>query len=287
MRKRFALSMLALMTALTPTLHGQYIVDYTIGDFTGATHFSIDPVGNVFVSDTDANLVLKLNLKGDVLAKFGGKGWQQNQLDHPLGIDARFGIEVYVADYGNNRIVQLDKNLNFIAVFERGMGANPEEQFGYPRSVSVNRLGDLYLLDYENLRVLKVSTFSSVVDAFGNVESGEGQITEPRDLAVDRNDIVYVLEPNRVVAFDPFGTFIWATREGQLDDATSIAANDDIMTVTTAGAIFLLDRKGNLERLLTKADIAGLERVPDFLQAIFFQNRLLILSSNYIIVLAS
>jgi len=287
MNTRYTLPFLAFFVVLASSLQSQYIVDYTIGDFEGAKRFSIDPVGNIFVSDTDANRVLKLNLRGDVLATFGGKGWQQNQLDHPLGIDARFGIEVYVADYGNNRVVQLDKYLNFIATFERGVGANPEEQFGYPRSVSVNRLGDLYVLDYENLRVLKVSTFSTIVDVFGNVESGEGQITEPRDLVVDKNDVVYVLEPNRVVAFDPFGTFIWTTRNDKLDNAISIAASDEILTVTTAQTVFLLDRKGRLQQLLTKADIAGMEKVPDFLQAVFFHDRLLILCSNYIIVLAS
>jgi hypothetical protein len=60
--------------------------------------------GRIWVTDSQANQVLKLGLDGNCLASWGGYGPAQGQFDQPGKVLADASGNVYVSDTGNNRV---------------------------------------------------------------------------------------------------------------------------------------------------------------------------------------
>src|SRR5881394_4402970 len=80
-----------------------------------ATAFAIDPQGNRYVLDAVQNVVVKLNPTGVAVRSVGGYGWSDLTFDQPSDISVPNGLDVYIADYGNHRIVRYDHSLNFVS----------------------------------------------------------------------------------------------------------------------------------------------------------------------------
>ena len=87
--------------------------------------FDIDISGAYYIVDETKCTVRKVSSKGDVVARIGGPGWDNDRFDQPAGIWARNGLDVFVADYGNHRIQRFDRDLSFVSSFstrESGKG---------------------------------------------------------------------------------------------------------------------------------------------------------------------
>ncbi len=172
------------------------------------TRLDVDISGNVYSVDASKNVLRLYGRNYALLHEVGGPGWGDGQFDHPAGLWARNGIDVFVADYGNHRIERFDRQLNFVASFSTRDSDDPDVRFGYPTDVALSRLGDLFLCDGENSRIVKVNGFSTVERTFGGFGAGKGRLNAPRMVDVGPGDNVYVLDGSRVVIFDNFGNFI-------------------------------------------------------------------------------
>ena len=171
-------------------------------------HIDIDIYGNIFILDTEKNL-LRLFTKDRVQTReIGGSGWENNQFDRPTGIWARNGIDVFVADYGNHRIQRFDRNLNYVSTLYTREDPNPDGRFGYPSDVAVSRLGYLFICDTENSRIVKVNQFTQVEKTFGGFGAGEGRLYAPMQVETGPKDHVYVVDGARLLVFDNFGNFL-------------------------------------------------------------------------------
>ena len=72
---------------------------------------------------------------------------------------------MYVADYGNNRIQVLNRNLTFSHMF--GSHGSNEGQFNYPCGVTIDdNTGDVYVADYWNHRIQKFTSDGKFVSIF-------------------------------------------------------------------------------------------------------------------------
>ena len=95
---------------------------YTIGSETIENRFmmesqaiSVDLNGNIYVADTGNNRILKFGPNGKFIKSAGGFGWENQQFDMPIDICATSALDVFVADYNNQRIERYDKDLNYIS----------------------------------------------------------------------------------------------------------------------------------------------------------------------------
>jgi len=82
------------------------------------TGIAIDLLGNIFITDTGNDRVLKCDREGRFLAETGGFGWEAGQFNRPTYVATDNGLNVYVVDAQNKRIHRLDYNLNFISTIE-------------------------------------------------------------------------------------------------------------------------------------------------------------------------
>jgi len=219
---------------------------YSFGNFSGSRGIAIAPSGLVYVVDTGNNKLKVYSPSGDSVREIGGFGWGQLEFDRPYDVAVGAGLNFYVADYGNHRIQRFDKDLNYISTLYTRDNDDPFQRFGYPTSVAISRLGDLFLLDNENIRVVKVNAFSTIERTFGGIEAGKGRLMNPRKVRLTNQELVCVLDEQRIVIFDNFGNYVRTIGEGVLTDPKGMAIQRDTLYVVDRGVIRLFDTEGKL-----------------------------------------
>ncbi len=216
----------------------------------------VDLNGNIYILNPDKN-TLKLFTKDRVLVReVGGSGWENDQFDRPSGIWARNGIDVFVADYGNHRIQRFDRTLNYVSTLYTRENQKPEEHFGYPGDVTLSRLGDLFICDTENSRIVKVNRFSQVERTFGGFGAGVGRLYSPTQVEAGPNDHLYVVDGGRVVVFDNFGNSL-RDLPGVFRPPLSLYANDESVVVVDSTTLYCFDREERPVHVLPVETIAG------------------------------
>lgn len=181
------------------------------GQFLEPSGVAVDPAGQVYVVDTGNHRVQQFDANGRSLRYIGGFGFDAQQFNQPADLAAT-GLDVYVADTQNRRIQRLDRHLNFLATLAAGL-AGPDQTvqpFGFPRSVAVSSIGDLYITDAENEEVVKLSLAGRLETRFGGFSHGPGRLRTPAGLTISRSGEVYVADTgnNRIAVFDTFGGFL-------------------------------------------------------------------------------
>jgi hypothetical protein len=164
---------------------------------------------------------------------------------NPEQLSSYNGQNVFVADYGNNRVQKYDSSGNWVANFGSvGVGNG---QFQGPLGVA-ETFGKLYVADSGNnrIQILDPST-GAYLGQWGSSGTGPGQFQNPVGLAVDTsNGDVFVVDDtnSRVQIFDANGTFISqfgssGTGNGQFSYPTSIAFDkwsQDVLVVDNGNA---------------------------------------------------
>ena len=195
---------LILFVLLTGMLFSQdYELTNQFEAFSEATSFALSPQGYFYVSDNGSDEIIKLDSLGNQVNTYGGYGWGNGQFDHPIDVSLNT-LSIFVTDKNNHSVQRFDKDLNFISrLYTRDR--NNETSFGFPLSADVSNMGDLFVLDSENKRILKFDIFGKFVLKFGGFEDGDFSIKDPKKLIVTENNNVMVLDGKSLLIFDLFG----------------------------------------------------------------------------------
>jgi hypothetical protein len=116
---------------------------------------------------------------------YGECGSGPGQFRDPLGIAAEQDGNVFVADTGNDRIVQLvyrDDRLSYVRSF--GGPGSGQRQFRSPSDVAVGASGTLYIADTGNDRVVLATRAGEPVLSFTGDAAGGSALEGPTALAV-------------------------------------------------------------------------------------------------------
>ncbi len=125
----------------------------------------IDPVGNVYLSDTGNNRVRKIapngvitTVAGGGAASFAGDGGPATQalLNQPIGLALDSAGNLYIADSGNRRVRRVDSG-GIITTFA-GNGGSPENgngdggpavdaSFVFVNDIAIDATGNMYIAD--------------------------------------------------------------------------------------------------------------------------------------------
>jgi len=129
----------------------------------------LDAKGNLFVADTYNNKIRKISPNGVVITLAGrshkgsanGKGIAAS-FSHPDGIAVDKKGNIYVADVGNNKIRKITADgtvSDFAGTGARGAenGEAAKASFYRPFGVAVDNAGNVYVADYQNNLVRKIS----------------------------------------------------------------------------------------------------------------------------------
>jgi len=175
--------------------------------------------------------------------KFGshGSGQGQFQNDQGVAVDPNTG-NVYVADYGLNRVEELTASGTFVAWVGSETSGSGEGQLSHPESVAVSSAGNVYVGDAGNHRVEEFDSTGHYVRAFGTEGVGTGQFGSTiYGMAFDGNGKLWVADGSnhRVQRFSATGSYekqygTQGTSEGKLEEPRGIAVSGSGVYVVDA-----------------------------------------------------
>ncbi len=163
---------------------------------------------------------------------------------------------VYIADTGNNRIVQTADILgsNWTSIGKLGSGT---KQFSAPWGVALDTAGKVYVSDTGNCRIVRIDNMSGLNwTSYGTCGTGTGQFSSPEGLWVDLSGKIYVADTgnNRIVRMDDItGTNVISL--GTLGNAAGQFSSPAAVTTDVAGNIFVADNAN--ARVVEFSDMLG------------------------------
>ena len=198
---------------------------------------SIDMTGNLYLADTNNNRIIKFDAESEPVKVVGGFGWEKEEFDYPLDVNAKSGLDIFVADYNNSRIERYDKDLNYISSYYSNESLAENLQFDYPSGVAISIHGEIVLIDTENERLLKINSFGQPEISFGDYSEGMGRLDNPAQVEIGAKDRIYVSDQNGavVVVYDYFGNYLTNIGEGLLKRPYGIA-------IDASNCIWVADR---------------------------------------------
>src|SRR3990172_4329661 len=257
-----------------------YIFNYSFGKFTSASAFSITASGFIYIADDGDDSLIKLDTLGNIIKEIGGYGWSESAFDTPSDIIAN-SLNVYVCDKQNHRVQSFDKDLNFISELSTRERDNPEERFGYPLSCALSSMGDLYVLDSENIRVLKFDLFGNYIQNFGGFDWGIFSLKNPKKLTINSDNSILVLDDSVLVIYDQFGNGKDKINLG--NTFTSLKISSGTLILNNENEIYI----GSInpgENILSKLNLIGINDELKILSCSVFNNKLYVLTPNEIFV---
>ena len=252
------------------------IEEFSIGSFERATRLFTRTQGAIYVLDADQNKIFVFTDITQPPMSIGGFGWSAGSFDKPTGI-ATDGINIYVSDYGNHRIQRFDRNLNYLSSFSTRDTSDVVTRFGYPLDVALSELGDLFILDGENLRVLKFNPQNFFERSFGDINAGKGKLQNPMRLIVTTSRI-FVGEQSRVVIFDYFGNYLGSIGDGVVSGLAGFAMSDNGFLLTSSDTLWQFSQEGVFQKLIPRGHLITGEHIERIQDVAYKGQRLFILS---------
>jgi len=243
--------------------------------FQSAVSCSSSPDGMVFVVDQKKNVVHQIAPSNAIVQTVGGKGWGNTEFDLPLDVASSFLLDLYVVDGNNQRIQRFDKQFNFLQTYDESSIAQLKERFK-PRACITSSLGDLYVIEQDGNRIIKISQRGVYEREFGTYKDGKGALIEPKDIAVTLNDEIVVLDKGRVIVFDRFGNFLRKILLNESEEWRAISVSDNILCIVSFKKIVMIDIISSELRTILPQSILGAAIEEPFTDAVI-QNSLLVI----------
>lgn len=189
---------------------------------------AVDAAGNVFIVESAANIVQKVDAATGTIARVAGTGTAgylgdggaatEAQLYTPTSAAVDAAGNLLIADYGNNVIRMVsarDGRISTIAgtgksAFAGDGGPAVRASLKWPQSLAVDAQANVYIGDYSNCIVRRISSSTGVITTIAGTVSREGvgdcgfagdggdatgaKLNQPLGMAVDGSGNVYIAD---------------------------------------------------------------------------------------------
>jgi outer membrane protein assembly factor BamB len=271
-------------TVIVSSLAGSGVPGYADGNGASAQFYYpnggyVDPQGNIYIADGYNNRIRKITREGTVstLAGTGVPGYVDGQADQamfnqPLGVGVDSQGNVFVADTGNNRIRQISAAGVVSTVAGSGLsgyvdGPGTTAWFSFPNDLAVDDQGNLYVSEFSNHTVRKITPEGIVSTWAGNGTAGyvdgpraEARFNQPGGIARDGAGNLYVTEwsgqrVRKISGGGQVSTVAGSGVAGYVDGpgATAQFRNPDGIVVDAVGNLFITDNGNQVIRRISPA----------------------------------
>lgn len=251
----------------------------TTASFSNFYGITIDPLGNLYVADTENRTIRKITQTG-LVSTFAGSG-QISSADG-TGTAAGFSFPVDIASDTSGNLYVIDYNLirkitplgvvtTLAGSSENGDsdGTGTAASFNGANGITVDRAGNIYVAEITNCKIRKIAHNGVVTTFAGNGVSGFadgiGTATsfyEPMGVASDAAGNVYVADSgnHKIRKITPTGVVTTHAGNGQCADVDGIATIASFcypprIATDAIGNVYVCDRNNNK---IKKIDPTGL-----------------------------
>jgi sugar lactone lactonase YvrE len=256
------------------------------------TALAFDKTGNLYIADSGNDVIRMVTLDGNIRTIAGnstvgysgdGGGAISAQLYNPSGVVVDAAGDVIIADTGNQvlrEVVASTGNIETIGGNHypgySGDGGNIfYAQFNYPQGLAMDAAGNLYIADFGNSVIRKVTPYGAISTLAGNGTpgySGNGgpaassQLAYPQALAVDAQGDLYMADTgNQMIReITVSGTIVTIAGTGApgYSGDGGPAVNADLyfpkgVAVSNSGAVYVADWDNDVIRMLTPFSTAS------------------------------
>ncbi len=181
----------------------------TSANIDSATAVALDSAGNLYIADTNNNLIRKVDAKSGIITSFLGSGATDKRLDHPNGLWFDASGALYIGDSNHQSVskyVAPTLSLfagNQTAGFSGDGSAAVRAQLNKPVGVVGDAAGNIYIADANNSRIRKVTAdlnITTIAGKGGAAYSGDGGsatdafLSFPRSVVVSSNGTIYIAD---------------------------------------------------------------------------------------------
>ncbi len=258
-----------------------------IGQFNNAQGIALNRSEYVYIADSSNNRVQVFSPAGHFLTAWGSAGSEDGNFTNPTDIAVNATGYVYVADSGNNRIQVFTQSGQFLFKWgEGGSGAGQFNgltsiefdsngliytvntlnnfievfncygtyiisiglfQLTWPHGIAINSTDYIYVTEPDMNQVKVFSSGGTLVNTWGSGGSGEGQFSNPSEIAVNSSGQIYVGDDyNRVQVFTETGQFLlqegrMLPREGEIGDSSYEQSGAWAIAVNKTGTVYVAD----------------------------------------------
>ena len=262
-------------------------------ELNGPTCVALDPLGNIYIADAANNRIRMINGSGVIstvvgtgTAGFSGDSGPAPaaELNHPVGI-LFAGNVGYIADASNNRIRMINGSGTISTIAGNGTAgysgdgaAATAAKLNGPASIAIDAAGNLYISDYTNNRIRKITAAGIISTYAGNGiagSTGDGgaataaEISGPSGIALDGAGNLYIPDYNnnkvRKVSATGTMTTIAGTGvnsyfgDGGLATAARLSGPRGVC-FDNSGNLYIADDFNNVIRMVTNVGQAGIEQ---------------------------
>ena len=233
----------------------------------GLVGLAVDRDGNIFLTDTGNNRILKVTPGGTISKVMTAI--------EPRGIAIDEQGDIYVAETGANQVKKLDLSGELSTVAGTGPAGFTGDgelattaMLSAPEGLALDREGNLYIADAGNDRIRKVTPDGKITTFAGNGNLGSAgdrgpavraELYVPIGLAVDPHGNLYIADSanNRVRKVDFAGTISTvagtehAGIKGDAGPAADAELNNPVaLAVDGSGNLYIADQGNNRVRLV-------------------------------------
>ena len=172
------------------------------GQFTYSRGVAITNDEHILV--TDEHRLQKLTFDGVCVQSVGSSIQLEFNTPRGITVHSTTGL-VFVADSYNNRIQVFNSDLTYA----HSINLHGDKQFDLPFDVSLDSDGFVYVAEWGNNCITKLTRTGKYITRFGSKGSAPSQLLYPSSLTIN-NNLVYVSEWDNhcVSVFDTKGTFL-------------------------------------------------------------------------------